>query len=204
MGFYSGKILPRLCHLAMRNERLLPYRKRAAGAAEGLVVEIGVGPGLNFPFYGAGVIEVLGIDPSPQLLAMAKQAAKSSPVPVTLVEGTAEAIPLSSKSADTIVMTWTLCSVPHAGEALREIRRVLKPGGRLLFAEHGLAPQARIRCWQNVLTPPWSLISGGCHLNRPVKDLIEAAGFRLDRLETGYIKGPKPFTYFYEGCAEPR
>jgi ubiquinone/menaquinone biosynthesis C-methylase UbiE len=124
-------------------------------------------------------------------------------MPVDFIEGSAEAIPLDNHSVDTVVTTWTLCSIPQAATALAEMRRVLRPGGKLLFAEHGLAPDKNVRRWQDWLTPAWSRISGGCHLNRPIQLMIEDAGFRVDRVETGYMPGPKPMTYMYEGSASP-
>jgi ubiquinone/menaquinone biosynthesis C-methylase UbiE len=201
MGFYSDIILPRLCDLAMRNRHLSPFRERVIGAAEGRVLEIGTGSGLNLPFYRAGVREVLGLEPAPRLITMARHMAETSRVPVSFIEGSAEAIPLDGHDIDTVVTTWTLCTIPQAAIALAEMRRVLKPDGRLLFVEHGLSPDAGVRNWQNLLTPAWRRISGGCHLNRPIKAMIESAGFRLDRLETGYIPGLKPMTFLYEGSA---
>jgi ubiquinone/menaquinone biosynthesis C-methylase UbiE len=203
MGFYSEVVLPKLCHLAMRNRRFLPYRERVIGAAEGRVLEIGVGSGLNLPFYRAQAREILGLEPMPQLIAMARRAVAASPPRVVLIEGSAESIPLDDRSIDTVVTTWTLCTIPDAFMALAEISRVLQPGGRLLFVEHGLAPDARVRSWQNFLTPAWKRVSGGCHLNRPVGKMIESAGFKLDRIEMGYAPGPRPFTFFYEGSARP-
>ena len=141
MAFYRDIILPRLCDLAMRNRRLLPYRQRVIGAAEGRVLEIGIGSGLNLPFYGASVREVVGLEPAPRLIAMARNPAGSSAMPVSFVEGSAEAIPLDAASFDTVVTTWTLCTIPNAVNAVTEMRRVLKPSGRLLFVEHGLAPE---------------------------------------------------------------
>jgi ubiquinone/menaquinone biosynthesis C-methylase UbiE len=206
MGFYTAVILPKLCHLAMRNQLLVPYRERAVAAAEGLVLEIGMGSGLNLPFYRAPARQILGLEPSPALIAMACRAAaaKASAIPAAFIEGSAESIPLDDKCIDTVVTTWTLCTVPHPQAALDEIRRVLRPGGRLLFVEHGLAPDAGVRKWQDFFTPVWKRISGGCHLNRPVAKLIETAGFELDRIETGYAPGPRPMTFFYEGSARPR
>lgn len=203
MGFYTDVVLPRLCHLAMRNRRLVPYRRRVIGAAEGRVLEIGIGSGLNLPFYPAAVEEVLGLEPSTPLVAMAEGAARACPNPVTFIEGSAEAIPLDRGSIDTVVTTWTLCTIPAASTALGEMRRVLRPGGRLLFVEHGLAPDAGVRKWQDRLTPAWRCLSGGCHLNRPIRSLIEAAGFRVEGLECGYMPGPKPLTFMYEGAARP-
>jgi ubiquinone/menaquinone biosynthesis C-methylase UbiE len=203
MGFYSDVILPRLCDFAMRNKLLLPIRQRVIGAAEGRVLEIGVGSGLNLPFYRPQVAEVLALEPAPRLVAMARTAAHGASIPVRFLEASAEAIPLDHHSVDTIVTTWTLCSIPHAATALADMRRVLRPGGKLLFVEHGLAPDESVRRWQDLITPAWRCISGGCHLNRPIRAMIEGAGFRFDRIETGYIPGPRPMTFMYEGSARP-
>ena len=199
MGFYNDFILPRLIILAMRNKELRPFRERVIGAAEGRVLEIGVGSGMNLPFYRPPVREVLALEPAPRLVRMAQGA--SSDMPVRFLEASAEAIPLDTHCVDTIVTTWTLCSIPQAPAALAEMRRVLRPGGKLLFAEHGRAPDESVRWWQDLLTPAWRRFSGGCHLNRPIRSMIEDAGFRMDRIETGYIPGPRPMTFMYEGSA---
>jgi SAM-dependent methyltransferase len=203
MGFYNDVILPRLCDLAMRNKQLVPLRQRAIGAAEGRVLEIGVGSGRNLPFYRPPVREVLALEPSPRLVTMARTASRASTMPIKFLEASAEAIPLDQHSVDTVVTTWTLCSIPQAATALAEMRRVLRPGGKLLFVEHGLAPDESVRRWQDRLTPIWRSCAGGCHLNRPISAMIEAAGFRIDRIETGYIPGPRPMTFMYEGSARP-
>jgi ubiquinone/menaquinone biosynthesis C-methylase UbiE len=202
MGFYCDVILPRLCDLAMRNQRLQPYRERVIGTAEGRVLEIGIGSGLNLPFYRAPVTEILALEPAPKLVAMARRGPHPS-MPVSFIEASAEAIPLDDHSVDTVVTTWTLCTIPQAATALGEMRRVLQPGGRLLFVEHGLAPDVSVRWWQDRLTPAWCCVSGGCHLNRPIRSMIEAAGFRTDRIETGYMPGPRPMSFMYEGSARP-
>jgi ubiquinone/menaquinone biosynthesis C-methylase UbiE len=201
MGFYNNVILPRLCHLVMRNRSLVPYRERVIASAEGRVLEIGIGSGLNLPFYGPHVREIVGLEPAPRLIAMARQVAERMPMPVTFMEESAAAIPLDDNAVDTVVMTWTLCTIPQADRALSEMRRVLKPNGRLLFVEHGLAPDDGVRRWQDWLTPAWKRISGGCHLNRPIQSMIESAGFRFDRLQTAYMPGPKPMSFIYEGSA---
>jgi len=201
MGFYNNVILTRLCHLVMRNRSLVPYRERVIAAAEGRVLEIGIGSGLNLPFYGPHVREIVGLEPAPRLIAMARQVAERMPMPVTFMEESAAAIPLDDNAVDTVVMTWTLCTIPQADRALSEMRRVLKPNGRLLFVEHGLAPDDGVRRWQDWLTPAWKRISGGCHLNRPIQSMIESAGFRFDRLQTAYMPGPKPMSFIYEGSA---
>lgn len=203
MSFYRDRVLPHLVHRSMRQEVLVPYRRRAAQAAAGRVLEVGVGSGLNLPLYGEGVTHVIGLDPSPRLLAMAREAAGGRSRPIELLEGSAEAIPLDDRTVDTVVTTWTLCTIPAVGPALAEMRRVLKPDGRLVFVEHGLSPAPKVRWWQDVLTPAWKRIGGGCHLNRPIRQILEVSGFRIERIETGYLEGPKPMTFTYEGCARP-
>ena len=135
---------------------------------------------------------------------MAKRAAQDSSAPVTFIEGQAEAIPLDDRSIDTVVTTWTLCTIPEAVQALMEMRRVLKPGGQLLFVEHGLAPEESVRKWQDRVTPLWKRIGGGCHLNRPIQTLIERAGFSVAEIENSYLpKAPRMMGYLYEGRARP-
>jgi ubiquinone/menaquinone biosynthesis C-methylase UbiE len=203
MGFYQDRIVPRLIHLAMRQRILTAYRSRIASAAAGRVLEVGIGSGLNLPFYDESVKYVIGLDPSARLLAMAREAANRAAIRLELVDGTAEAVPLEDHSVDTVVTTWTLCSISDAGRALREMRRVLNPGGRLLFVEHGRAPDPAVRWWQDHLNPMWKCLAGGCHLNRAIRDLIENAGFRFERLDSGYMRGPKPMAFMYEGSARP-
>lgn len=202
MSFYNDVILPKLCDLAMRNKQLVPYRERVIGAAEGRVLEIGAGSGRNLPFYRPNAKQILALEPSAKLVGMARDMIPPG-APVSFLEASAESIPLDDATVDTVVTTWTLCTIPHALTALGEMRRVLRPGGKMLFIEHGLAPDAHVRWWQHRLDPAWKSISGGCHLNRPIGALIEQAGFRIDRLETGYIAGPKPMTFMYEGSARP-
>lgn len=204
MGFYQDHIVPLLINLAMRNKNLAAYRSRVVPAAEGLVLEIGIGSGLNLPFYSSNVEHLIGLDPSPTLLAMARHAAREGPNRIEFVNASAEVIPLENASVDTVVTTWVLCSIPQAWRALHEMHRVLRPGGRLLFVEHGRAPDPNIMWWQDRLTPVWKRIGGGCHLNRPIRSLIEDAGFQFDRFETGYMRGPKPITFMYEGSARAR
>lgn len=203
MGFYEDRVLPHLVNLTMRNRRLIPYRERVVSVAQGRVLEIGVGSGLNLPFYPPWVREILGLDPAPRLLAMARHLANQSLRPVKFIKGSAETIPLDDCSIDTVVSTWTLCTIPAVKQAVCEMRRVLRPAGQLLFVEHGLAPENTIRKWQDWLTPAWKRIGGGCHLNRPIPTIVESAGFIITLLETGYMKGPKPMTFLYEGRAKP-
>jgi ubiquinone/menaquinone biosynthesis C-methylase UbiE len=203
MGFYNDFILPKLINLAMRNKELRPFRERVIGAAEGRVLEIGVGSGMNLPFYRAPVREVLALEPAPRLLTMAKSASRTTAIPVNFLEASAEAIPLDEHSVDTVVTTWTLCTIPNASRALAEMRRVLRPGGAFLFVEHGRAPEAGVARWQDRLDPFWSYLAGGCHLNRKVDDLVAAAGFRIETLQNPRSPGPRTHTYLYEGCARP-
>jgi ubiquinone/menaquinone biosynthesis C-methylase UbiE len=202
MSFYQEHIVPHLVKLAMRNRELEPYRKRVLAGAEGRVLEIGIGAGPNLEFYPPCVKEILALEPSAKLIAMAQRAAGKSSINVKFLEGSAEAIPLESGKVDMVVMTWTLCSIPDALRALQEMRRVLKPGGRLLFVEHGQSPHPSVRKWQDRLTPIWKRFAGGCHLNRPISALLEQADFHVTHLTTGYMKhGPKPMTFLYEGIA---
>jgi SAM-dependent methyltransferase len=200
MSLYRDLILPRLVQSAMRNPDLVPYRMRALEQARGRVLEIGIGSGLNLPHYPAAVNEVLGLEPSARLAAMARQTASGVAFPVDVLEESAEAIPLDDGTIDTVVSTWTLCSIPDVGRALSELRRVLKPGGQFLFVEHGLSPDASVRTWQRRLTPLWKCCAGGCHLNR-IEGLVEGAGFQCTELRTGYAKGARPMTFMYEGRA---
>ena len=201
MSFYQRRVLPCLLHLAMRQAALLPFRERVIGSAEGRVLEIGIGSGLNLPLYGPQVRTVVGLEPSPELLHMARGRAAAAPVPVELLEASAEAVPLDSGSIDTVVTTWTLCTIPDAARALAEMRRVLKPDGALLFVEHGRAPELSVARWQDRLDPIWRRMAGGCHLNRKIDDLIAGAGFRVDALAHTRIPGPRTHTSLYEGRA---
>jgi ubiquinone/menaquinone biosynthesis C-methylase UbiE len=203
MGFYQRHIVPCLTHLSMSQQQLLPYRRNVIGAAEGRVLEIGVGSGLNFALYGAAVRSVIGLEPSVELLRMARGRAGAAPVAVTLLDASAEAIPLDAGSIDTVVTTWTLCTIPDALRALSEMRRVLKPSGALLFVEHGRAPEVGVARWQDRIDPLWSRLAGGCHLNRKMDDLVAAAGFRIEGLQNSRLPGPRTHTYLYEGRARP-
>ena len=197
MNLYDRYILPPMLDLVMRQAQLQEYREAVIAPARGRVLEIGVGSGLNFSFYGKEVETVIGLDPSPRLLAMARRRAAAVGVRAIFVQASATAIPLGDSTADTIVMTWTLCSVPDPLAALREMRRVLRPDGMLLFVEHGLSPEPGVERWQHWLTPMWRRISGGCHLDRKMDDLIRVAGFELSDISTEYARGPRSFTYMY-------
>jgi len=203
VGFYEKWILPRLVDVAMRNKEAMRYRSQIVPQARGMVLEIGVGSGLNLPFYGTGVEQLYGLDPSEELLVMAGKKSRAIAFPVDFLAYPGEEIPLDDRCIDTVVTTWTLCSIPDPAKALREMRRVLKPGGILLFAEHGLAPEPQVQGWQQFLNPLWSRITGGCNLNRQMDKLIQASGFRIVDLKKEYAKGPRALSYVYSGHAQP-
>lgn len=202
MGFYDKWIFPRLVDVAMRNREATRYRLMIVPQATGRTLEIGVGSGLNLPFYGSGVETLYALDPSEELLAMAQEKARDAAVPVSFLSHSGEAIPLEADSIDTVVMTWTLCSIPDPIKALSEVRRVLKPEGKLLFVEHGLAPDARVQRWQNRLNRPWNRLSGGCNINRKMDTVIQSAGFRITELDKQYAEGPRIMSFMYCGRAE--
>ena len=202
MGFYARFVLPRLIDLAMKNKDATRLREAWIPQAYGDVLEIGIGSGLNLPFYSADVQRLRGVDPSVELQQMAHSRSTSTALKVEfLTQSAEEPIRLPDASIDTVVVTWTLCSIANAPGALQEMKRVLKPSGRLIFVEHGRAPDSRIIGWQDRLTPIWKRFTGGCHLNRKIDDLITAAGFKIIELKTGYQPGPRPMTFTYQGLA---
>ena len=185
----------------MTRDEATHLRRVHVPAANGVVLEVGIGSGLNLPFYTSAVTRLYGVDPSAELLAIAKPKAAAAPFPVELLNRDASRLPLAAESVDTVVVTWSLCSIADTPEALREMRRVLKPGGTLIFVEHGLSPDAGIRKWQNRLTPFWRRFTGGCHLNRKMDDLVRDAGFTIVDMRKEYVPGPRAFTFMYEGRA---
>jgi ubiquinone/menaquinone biosynthesis C-methylase UbiE len=201
VGFYARRILPPLLDFAMRQRQLLPFRERTLAAARGRVLEVGVGSGLNLPLYREAVAQICAIDPSAELLRLAQRRGADAVAPVLLVRTAAEQLPFADGIFDTVVTSWTLCTIPDPLRGLREMYRVLSPDGRLLFVEHGRAPEPGVARWQRGLTPCWRRFSGGCHLDRKIDDLIRSAGFDIVALRTGYISRPKSMTYTYEGQA---
>ena len=199
--FYTRHILPHLIHAGMSRDDLTRLRAANVPAAHGVVVEIGIGSGLNVPFYSSAVTRLYGVDSSPELLAMANRRTEGTSFPVSLIHQSAERLPLADRTADSAVVTWSLCSIDNPASALRELRRVLKPGGALIFVEHGQSPDVSVQTWQNRLTPLWRHVSGNCHLNRKVDDLIRNAGFAIEDLRTSYIPGPRVSTFIYQGRA---
>lgn len=202
MGLYDRYILPRILDLSCRCKIATERRAVLVPEASGAVLEVGVGSGLNLRFYSSAVTRLTGVDPSRDLLAMARKRIAGAAFPVDLLCESAESLPLYDRSFDTIVMTFTLCSIPAPLAALREMHRVLKPGGRLLFVEHGLSPDAGVRRWQERLNPLWNRLAGGCNLNRKIDALLTEGGFRVTELRTAYLPGPRLLTYTYEGSAQ--
>jgi len=201
VSFYGKYVLPRILDLAMRNRDLLPVREKIVSRAKGTTLELGIGSGLNLRHYSGAVTRLYGVDPSRELQVLARQRAPAGLALEFLTQSAADPLPLPDGSVDTVVVTWSLCSIPDPGAALAQARRVLRPGGELLFAEHGRAPDPGVAAWQDRLNPVWGWISGGCNLNRPADALIRAAGFELRELETSYLPGPRPLTYTYRGVA---
>ena len=201
LHLYNRYVLPHLINFAMSRDDVTRMRASHVPKARGIVLEVGIGSGLNVPFYTDAVTHLYGVDPSSELLAMARRRTASAPFPIELLKHEAEHVPLPPASVDTIVVTWSLCSIANPDAALREMRRVLRSDGMFIFVEHGLAPDAGVRKWQNRLTPVWKPLTGGCHLNRPVADMIRRAGFSIADLRTGYLPGPRPMTFMYEGIA---
>ena len=205
MGFYAQYVLPRLIDLSMRNKDAARLRADWIPHARGEVLEIGIGSGLNLPFYSREVRRVYGVDPSVELQRMARKRVAAGRLPVEFLSQSAEEpLPLPDASVDTVVVTWTMCSIPNVEQALQQMKRVLRPAGRLIFLEHGRSPDPSVVAWQDRLTPLWKTFTGGCHLNRKVDELVAAAGFHITQLKTCYMPGPRPMTYTYQGFAQPR
>ena len=200
MGLYAKYILPRLAHFACSSKLIMQQREKVVPRARGRVLEIGIGSGLNLSFYDPkSVRHVWGLDPSEEMWNLADT--QSVPFDVEFLTASAEEIPLDDGSADSIVVTYTLCSVSKTIEALRDMRRVLRPGGQLIFCEHGAAPEPGVRRWQERLNPIWQKITGGCRLNLQIPTLLEQGGFEIRAMNTMYIQGPKFASYNYWGTA---
>ena len=201
MGFYADQILPRITHAMMSADALTEVRKRALADAQGTVLEVGFGSGLNLPHYAAAVERLLAVEPSEVSRKIARPAIAASRFPVEFVGLDGQSIGLRDASVDCVVTTWTLCTIPSAEQALAEFARVLKPGGRFIFAEHGRAPDAAVVKWQDRLDRLQQRLAGGCHLNRRIDTLIAAAPFAIASLDKFYAKGPRTHAYFYVGVA---
>jgi ubiquinone/menaquinone biosynthesis C-methylase UbiE len=201
MGFYENQVVPRFTDLVMSRRELTPIRARVAASLDGDVLEVGFGSGLNVPHYPPAVTRVRAVDPATIGRKLAAKRVASSNVPVEYTDLDGQTLSLKSASIDHVLTTWTLCSIPDVDRALSEIRRVLRPGGSFHFVEHGRSPDPNVAGWQDRLTPIQRRIAGGCHLNRPIDQLVRNSGLELTQLENYYAKGPRPFGYMFEGVA---
>jgi len=204
LGLYNKYILPKFINCACGSKPIDYQRGKLVPYAKGIVLDIGIGSGLNIPFYNKSNINHLyGLDPSPELLEIAMKVAKTHELDIEFLECGAESIPLADDSIDTIVITYTMCTIPDISLSNAEMFRVLKPNGKLLFCEHGLAPDKRVAKWQKIINPVWNKIAGGCNLNRDIPKLIESSGLKISEIEEMYLPStPKFAGYNYWGIAE--
>lgn len=204
MNVYEDKVLPHLINCACGNKAISRLRKEIVPQCEGIVLEVGMGSGLNLRHYDAEKVEfVWGLEPSIGMRDKAESNLAKSPVEVRWLDLPGEEIPLEDESVDTVLLTYTLCTIPNTDAALKQIKRVLKPGGKLLFCEHGQSDDRRIRKWQNRLNPVWSKLAGGCNLNRTIDSLIAGSGFQIRQMKEFYTPGVPKFAGFtYMGEAQ--
>lgn len=203
MSLYEDRILPVLLDCACGMKAVNRERAKVVPLAQGRVLEVGVGSGLNFPLYDRSQVErVIGVDPAEPMLARARRRSGELGLPVDFHACGGEAVPVDSGSVDTVLFTYSLCTIPDAPAALAEARRALKPGGRLLFCEHGASHDPGVNRWQRRLNPAWRRIAGGCNMTRDVRALLEDAGFAIETLHNEYIPAtPKVLGYHYLGAA---
>jgi len=204
LSFYDKYILPKFLNCACGSKPINYQREKIVPLAEGTVLDVGIGSGLNIPYYNKSKIKYLyGLDPSIELLNLAKPLAKKNELEIEFLECGAEAIPLPNDSIDTVVITYTLCTIPDTQLSNEEIMRVLKPNGKLLFCEHGLAPDINVVKWQKRINPIWNKIAGGCNLNRDIPKLIKSSGLKIINMEEMYLPStPKFAGYNYWGVAK--
>jgi ubiquinone/menaquinone biosynthesis C-methylase UbiE len=203
MSFYDDKVLPHIIHLACGTPEILKQREKIVPQAEGHILEVGMGSGINIAYYDPSKVKkVWGLEPSHGMREKARTRVEAAPFDLEWLDLPGEEIPLDTNSVDTIVLTYTLCTIPDWLSAVKQMRRVLKPGGKLLFSEHGKAPDAAIKKWQDRINPAWKFISGGCHLNRNIPELLTQGGFTLKQVETQYMpKTPRVVGFTYWGHA---
>ena len=203
MSLYERYCLPHILNLACSMKDILRQRENIVPHASGRVLEVGMGSGLNIPYYDKNQVELVwGLEPSEGMRIKARKNIENAPFEIQLIDLPGEEIPLDDNSADTVLLTFTLCTIPDWQKALEQMRRVLKPGGKLLFCEHGKAPDANIQQWQEKINPYWNKFAGGCNLNRPIPELISGSGFEIETIESQYYPGPKVLNYFHNGIAK--
>ena len=203
MSFYQERILPPVINHVCSVKPMRRQREKIVPLAEGVVLEVGFGSGLNLPHYDPSKVrKIWGLEPSAGMRRRAAPRVAASPIAVELIDLPGEEIPLEQRSVDTVLVTYSLCTIPEPQEALRGMRRVLKPGGRLLYCEHGRAPEGNVLRWQNRLNPVWKRIAGGCNMNRDIPELLGSAGFVIATDERMYIPGIRVLSYNYWGVAE--
>jgi ubiquinone/menaquinone biosynthesis C-methylase UbiE len=204
MGLYGNVIFPRILNAFMSTGQFKKQRSKLLSTVSGDILEIGFGTGLNLEFYPDHVRKITAIDPNAGMGSVAKRNIEKSGIEVESRVLSSENLPIEDNSFDSVVCTWTLCSIPDAAAALREVKRVLRPGGRFFFVEHGLAPDPAVQKWQHRLTPIQKVIGDGCHLNRPIDQMVTGEGFQLAELETFYVpKTPKFAGFMFRGIATP-
>ncbi len=202
MEFYDRYILPCCIDMSCGTKSVTKLREKVVPLARGVVVEIGIGSGHNLPHYDPNkVSRVIGVDPNEHIWKRSAKRRAASPIEIIRIGLSSEDIPLENRSADTVVCTYTLCTIPEPVKALGEMRRILKPGGKILFSEHGMAPDANVAKWQSRIDPVWKKLAGGCHTGRDIPKLFRQAGLKFDVLDEMYIPGPKVFSYNYWGAA---
>ncbi|MGB5284610.1 MAG: class I SAM-dependent methyltransferase [Polyangiales bacterium] len=202
MGFYDRHILPPLINLACSSKPNMKQRQKIVPLAEGEVLEIGMGSGLNLGFYDPDKVrKVWGLEPSEGMRQLARKNFDGAKLQLEVIDLPGEEIPLDTNSIDTVVVTYTLCTIPDARRALQGMHRVLRPGGKLLFCEHGLAPDEAVQKWQNRINPAWRRLAGGCNVNRDIPQLLKSSGFHVDLDERMYIPGVRFLSYNYWGSA---
>jgi len=201
MGWYARNILPRLIEAGCSQPLLMKLRAQYVPQAQGKVLEIGIGTGLNLEYYDADSVQLTGLDPAEELTGHAKERAQQLELPISMLGVSGESIPTEDQTFDALVCTWTLCSIPNVEGALKEMHRVLRPGGKMYFIEHGQSPDASVHRWQQRIEPVWKRIAGGCHLTRKADDLIADAGFNITETDCGYLPGPKFAAYMTHGIA---
>jgi len=204
MGLYDKYVLPKFLDVACGSKPILKQREKVVPHCTGRVLEVGMGSGLNLPYYNPSKIDIVfGLEPAPAMVALAKPKADAVPFPVEFIDLPGEEIPLEDNSIDTVLLTYTLCTIPGAEAALAGMRRVLKPGGKLLFCEHGRAPDAAIEKWQNRINGAWRHIAGGCNVNRDILGLIKASGFNITDMDSMYLPStPRVLGFNYWGSAK--